>query len=161
MIPVDDVSTGYFDSSALVKRYIDEVGSSWVQNWCNQPMYTVAIAEIGFVEIAAAFARKLRGGYITQQAYQVARADLDNDIQNQYAAVSLDRLLINVAIELTARHQLRGYDAVHLASALRLNQALTSAKLPSLHFISADNDLLAAAEAEGLLTDNPNDHPRE
>ena len=59
----------YFDSSALVKRYFKESGTSWVQTLCNDAGQTVAISEIGLVEIAAAFGGKLRGGFITQTEY--------------------------------------------------------------------------------------------
>jgi hypothetical protein len=54
---------------------------------------------------------------------------------------------------------IHGYDAVHLACALALNDPLIESGLPPLTFISADNDLLAAAVAEGLPTDNPNNYP--
>jgi predicted nucleic acid-binding protein len=54
-------STDYFDSSALVKRYMAESGSAWVQGRCNAPARTIATAELSRVEIAAAFASKLRG----------------------------------------------------------------------------------------------------
>lgn len=50
------------------------------------------------------------------------------------------------------------YDAVHLACALALNEPLVDSGQPPLIFVAADEDLLAAA-AEGLATDNPNDHP--
>ncbi len=53
-------ATCYFDSSALVKRYLLETGTAWVQRWCDDPAQTIAVAEIGLVEIAAAFASKLR-----------------------------------------------------------------------------------------------------
>lgn len=154
-----NTTTAYFDSSALVKRYLVETGTAWVQNWCADPNRTVAIAEIGLVEIAAAFAGKLRGGFISSKAYQDARTDLTTDAQDEYVLVSIDRLIVTDAIELTARHRLRGYDAIHLACALRLNQALIAHQLPALAFISADADLLAAATAENLATDNPNQHP--
>ena len=72
-----------------------------------------------------------------------------------------EQTMVDEAIQLTRRRKLRGYDAVHLACALALNKPLVEGGLSSLIFVSADNDLLAAAEAEGLLTDNPNDHPRE
>ncbi len=150
---------GYFDSSALVKRYMVEVGTTWVQTWCDDPNQAVAVAEIGLVEIAAAFAGKLRGGFITQTAYDGARADLEADARDEYVLVAADRSIVDEAIELTDRHPLRGYDAVHLACALRLNQALVTQHLAPLTFICADNDLLAAATAEGLSTENPNNHP--
>lgn len=149
-------ATSYFDSSALVKRYVVEVGADWVQRWCNDPDQIVAIAEIGLVEMAAAFAGKLRGGFMTSDEYTSVRSELERDAQEDYVLVSVQRMVIDEAIELTSRHRLRGYDAVHLACALRLNQALSTYALPSLVFISADKDLLAAAEAEGLVVDNPN-----
>ena len=34
----------------------------------------------------------------------------------------------------------------------------TGTELPPLNFISADNDLNTAAQAEGLVTDDPNTH---
>ena len=157
--PTATALVGYFDSSALVKRYVAEVGTTWVQTWCDDPNQIVGVAEIGLVEIAAAFAGKLRGGFITQTAYDGARADLEADARDEYVLVAVDRSIVDEAIELTARHPLRGYDAVHLACALRLNQALATQRLPSLIFICADNDLLAAATAEGLATEDPNNYP--
>lgn len=159
MSPASRTTTAYFDSSALVKRYFTESGTVWVQTWCDDPNRTIAIAEVGLVEIAAAFAGKLRGGFIAPTAYKNARADLTADAQNEYVLVTVDRLIVNEAIELTSRYRLRGYDAIHLACALRLNQTLMTHQLPSIIFISADTDLLAAVTAEGLPTDNPNHHP--
>jgi hypothetical protein len=46
-----------------------------------------------------------------------------------------------------------------LACALALNAPLLENGLPPLTFVSADNDLLAAAAVEGLPTDNPNNYP--
>ncbi len=152
------ITTAYFDSSALVKRYLAEPGSAWVQAWCSDPGHTVATAEIGLVEIAAAFAGKLRGGFISQEAYRDARSDLVVDARNEYVLVAVNRLVVDEAIELTGRRRLRGYDAVHLACALCLNRALIAHDLAPLTFVSADDDLLTAAAAEGLLTDNPNRH---
>ena len=63
------------------------------------------------------------------------------------------------AMNLTQNHRLRGYDAVQLAAALVVNEQYRAAGLPALTFITADNDLVAAAGAEGLMADNPNLHP--
>ncbi|MBU0702365.1 MAG: hypothetical protein KKC18_00665 [Chloroflexi bacterium] len=51
------------------------------------------------------------------------------------------------------------YDAVHLATALSINQRLVEAGEPALTFLSADVRLNDAATAEGLAVDNPNEHP--
>lgn len=150
--------TGYFDSSALVKRYLVETGTPWVQTWCDDPAHTVAVAEIGLVEIAAAFGGKLRGAHITAIQYDNARADLATDAHSEYTLVTVNRTVVDEAIELTARYRLRGYDAVHLACALILNRALVAHGLLPLIFVSADDDLLKAAQGEGLPTENPSSH---
>lgn len=149
------------DSSALVKRYLLEAGTTWTKTICDTTTNVIATAEIGLVEIASAFAGKLRGGFINADEYHNARADLSNDAQHSYVLVSVNRTVVDEAIELTARNRLRGYDAVHLASALHLNRALMSRDLPSIAFVSADDDLLRAAAAEGLLIDNPNRHAED
>jgi uncharacterized protein len=157
--PAGQAVTNYFDSSALVKRYLVETGTSWVQTRCADPIQTVAVGEIGLVEIAAAFAGKLRGAHITPAQYYNARTDLAADAHDVYVLVAINRAVVDEAIELTAKYRLRGYDAVHLACALTINRALVIFHAPSLVFISADDDLLKAATAEGLSTDNPNHHP--
>lgn len=73
--------------------------------------------------------------------------------------MEIDQVLVDLAVELTKRQKLRGYDAVQLAAALTLNNVLTQTQAPSLTFVVADDDLLQAAQGEGLATDNPNLHP--
>jgi hypothetical protein len=60
---------------------------------------------------------------------------------------------------LAEEYGLRGYDAVHLASALLPHQSRCERHLPDLIFLAADEDLLQAAATEGLSTDNPNHYP--
>lgn len=55
--------------------------------------------------------------------------------------------------------QVRAYDAVQLASAITANRALHAARRSRLTFVSADDRLVKAAAAEGVIVDNPNDHP--
>ena len=60
----------------------------------------------------------------------------------------------------TRRQKLRGFmDADHLKNELYSNQLLIDHGLPPLTFIAADDNLLAAAQSEGLTTENPNDDP--
>ena len=63
-----------------------------------------------------------------------------------------------MAVGLTHRRRLRGYDAVHLAAALTVLPALSEAGLAPLVFVTADRDLLQAANAEGLEVEDPNRH---
>jgi len=152
-------SVDYFDSSALVKRYMAETGSAWVQARCNDPVRTIATVDLSRIEVAAAFAAKLRGKFITQTEYQEARTKLVADAQKRYLLIPATTQRVDEAIELTARHKLRGYDAVHLPCALHLNRALLEDDLSPLTLVAADDDLLKAAQTEGLETENPNHHP--
>jgi hypothetical protein len=71
----------------------------------------------------------------------------------------LSDVLIGEAKLLLERHPLRAYDAVQLASALHARNRLLAAGASAPIFLSADTQLLAAARAEGLATDDPNQRP--
>ena len=144
----------FLDSSGIVKRYIDEKGSGWVQGILAGQDSVAAIAEIGIVEVVAAFARRRRVGELSQQEYAFARRVFLRDV-DQYHVISIDREVINRATELTDRHPLRAYDAVQLATALRLAEVLAEEGL-ALTFVSADAALCAAAAQEHLAAVNPN-----
>jgi predicted nucleic acid-binding protein len=66
--------------------------------------------------------------------------------------------ILDLACVLLERHPLRGYDAIHLATVLTVQQSLQRQGLPTLTFLSADDHLNQAAITEGLAVDNPNNH---
>jgi len=137
-----------------------ETGTAWVEALCaDEDTHAIAIAHIGLVEVAAAFASKRRGRFITSAECDNALADLIQDAQRRYQLAAVGPAVVDRAIQLTRRRKLRGYDAVHLVCALTLNDPLIESGVSPLTFVSADGDLLAAAAAEGLATDNPHDHP--
>ncbi|MFP4439164.1 MAG: type II toxin-antitoxin system VapC family toxin [Chloroflexaceae bacterium] len=76
-----------------------------------------------------------------------------------YEIVAVSRAIISRAVALTQDYRLRGYDAVQLATALVANAQYVAASLPALTFVAADTDLITVAQAEGLVSENPNLHP--
>jgi predicted nucleic acid-binding protein len=150
----------YVDSSALVKRYARESGSAWIRTLVeSRAENSIYIAQIGAVEVAAGLSRKVRTKEIAQSEYESVLELFMRDIRNEeYNLLPVDNAVTDSAIELTRRHPLRGYDAVHLAAAIRLNRVLTQNKLPRAAFISADQLLCDAAIKEGLVAENPDDH---
>ena len=78
---------------------------------------------------------------------------------DKYQVAELDAALARVAGELVVQHPMRAYDAVQLASALRIQSELAQAGVTTLIFVTADDRLRDIAQAEGLLTANPKDHP--
>jgi predicted nucleic acid-binding protein len=150
----------YLDSSALAKRYLSEQGSAWVSALCDpEAGATILIAEVTRVEVAAAIASRHRANSMTQEDRDRLVGLLLHHCDTEYTLVPISHQVLGAAVRLTQRHRLRGYDAVQLAAALDANRAAISADLPALTFISADDDLNAAARAEGLVADNPNQHP--
>ena len=111
------------------------------------------------VEVWSALARRRREASISAQDHADAVDAFREDCATRYRFVELELLVIEEAGRLLERHALRAYDAVQLASALVAARALVDAGLTQPVFLSADDRLLALAEAEGLSTDHPNPHP--
>ncbi len=144
----------YLDTSALVKRYAREVGTPWVLGLI-EPGNNIRIVSITGPEMIAAFHRKARLGEISDEAAAQASENFKEDYSGAYKIVEVSQGLIDSAMSLAEAHNLRGYDAVQLAAAMRLKNP---GGLNDLIFVSADINLNAAANSEGMVTDNPNDH---
>jgi len=153
------MSTLFFDSSALVERYLTEVGSTWVAALFDPSIgHTIIVATITQVESAAATAARHRSGFITQPERDDLVDLLALHFDANYRQVTIEGSALGRAVELTQRYRLRGYDAVQVATALVVNEQYMAAGLPALTLVSADNDVNAAAQAEGLQAENPNAH---
>lgn len=154
----------YFDTSALVKYYIPETGSAWIRGLIDARIgggewqSVVATAKVGIVEVTATAAKRRRMKDISEKEQRKIIARFLGDCDERFMTLRTDDATIKLATDLTQRYPLRGYDAVHLATALILNQSLVSDELPPLVFISADRVLNEAACAEGLAVENPNRH---
>ncbi|MBC8446495.1 MAG: type II toxin-antitoxin system VapC family toxin [Chloroflexi bacterium] len=86
-----------------------------------------------------------------QAAYEAFHADIAAGV---YQLLAVARPTIDEAAELAQAHPLKGYDAVHLATGLEAARQLANQEIV-LVFVSGDEQMLHAAEAEGLTTDNP------
>jgi uncharacterized protein len=154
------MSVLFFDSSALVKRYLTEVGCAWVAALLDPAQgHTIIVASITQVESAAALAARHRAGTITQAERDSLVDLLALHFDTSYQQIAIEEPILSRAVELTQNHRLRGYDAVQLATALVVHTQYLAAGLPGLILISADDDMNQAALAEGLQADNPQMHP--
>jgi hypothetical protein len=146
----------YADSSVLIKRHVREVGTDWVQTITDPASGNeIMTAHISVVEVFSAFNRRVREAHISIVDYKDIADDFELIVADFYQLVGLSTDVVSKARELLERHPLRAYDAVQLASALISNTLLVNAGAPALTFLSADTRLLAAAQSEGLPTDNP------
>jgi predicted nucleic acid-binding protein len=155
----------YLDASAMVKYYVAERGSAWISdllnardakgNWLHVAITTL----LSNVEGTCALERAYRGGRIDAATRESASRRLLLDMRHRFLALDADKKAVLRAVRLAQQYPLRAYDAVHLASALTVNDELVRQRLPVCVFISADDALLAAARAEGLMTEDPNNYP--
>ena len=147
----------YLDTSAMLKRYVDELGSVWLRTQISSAVSLVS-SQLLIVEVVSAFNRRVREGNLSLIEYQRVRDVFREDCRATYQIVPPTTAIVDLACVLLERQPLRGYDALHLATALTVQQSLQRRDLPALVFLCADDCLNAAAAAKGLAVDNPNDH---
>lgn len=154
------MTTYYVDTSALIKRYVDEVGSDWLRAEFNmQPFPSIIVVHLTIVEVTSALTRRMREGILTPAEYAQAQNAFRTDCLNEYELITAVGNIIDQANRLLESYPLRAYDAIHLATAVTVNQQLLANNLMPLTFLSADDRLNRAASTEGLAVDNPNHHP--
>ncbi|MDI6793305.1 MAG: type II toxin-antitoxin system VapC family toxin [bacterium] len=97
---------------------------------------------------------------MSEEDYEAALWLFLSDVRNEeYIITPLSDKVMEAGVDLTRRHPLRGYDAIQLATAIILRNALIRTEELSLFiFVSADNALCEAARSEGLPADNPDEH---
>ena len=154
------MSAYYCDNSALVKYYAQEVGTNWVRGLIQaQPAHEVFTALVTGAEIIAAIKRRERNNAITAADATIAVTAFRSQFRIRFKALRTSDAVIDLAMGLAEKHPLRGYDAIQLASALLIEARMTAQGVGPLRLISADQERNQAAQAEGLLKEDPNQHP--
>lgn len=147
----------FFDSSAIVKRYVRETGSGWVRRITAVAAATdLYLVRITGVEVVAALVR--HSPPITPPVLTRALANFQRHFQTRFQLVPVNQSLVARAMAFAESYHLRGYDAVQLAAAVQVHTAHGGKGAPLVTLVSADLDLNTAAAAEGLTVDNPNHH---
>jgi predicted nucleic acid-binding protein len=154
------VNIYFLDTSALVKRYVTEIGSVWVQT-LTDPLLgnALLIVRITWVEVLSALARRQREGSLTSTEVTDTIQLFRGELNSRYRVMEVDSIVLERAGELILQYPLRAYDAVQLASALRLQSLFSQMTNIQLVFVSADDRLLHIAQSERLVTENPNSYP--
>ncbi len=134
----------YVDSSALVKRYIREAGSSEV-NSLIAGAESVGTGLISRVEVSAALVKAVRARLIPSIVAETALITFRTEWP-QMIRLQITDTLIERADSLAWSQGLRGYDAVHLASAISWQDTLGR----SVRLVTFDEDLRDAGERWGM-----------
>ena len=130
----------YFETSALVKLLLDEVQAEMARDLWDQADL-VTVGRIAYPEARAALAAAQRSGRLMTPELDGAKRAF-NRLWTQVYVVELDEALALSAGELAESFALRGYDAVHLATAIALHESAIVA--------TWDADLRAASLDAGL-----------
>ena len=134
----------YLETSNLVKIYAQERESEQVLALVHEAS-VVATSIVAYAETRAAFARKWREKGIGENDLKSVKADLDRD-WNRFFVLGLYDETVRLAGDFCEKHGLRGFDALHLASAAILARAVAA----PIAFSSSDLKLRQAAAKEGL-----------
>ena len=132
----------YLDSSSLVKLYVEEVASPHV--WAlAEDAELLATSRVTLPEVRSALTRRARRGDLRAEDHLRAVEALEAD----WASLVVLEFDERQAASYVGKHGLRGFDSVHLSSALLL---AGSVERDTVLFSSYDHALNAAAAAEGL-----------
>jgi predicted nucleic acid-binding protein len=140
----------YLDSSALVKRYIKEIGSERVESMMNSTT-NIATSKLAYPELLSVFWRKYRERDISREGFDRIVNEFEADWEYLHI-IEFKNDLLSIIKKLFGEHSLRGADTVHLASALWLKKMAGR----GLTFVASDLNLIKAAEKERLVVINPN-----
>jgi predicted nucleic acid-binding protein len=135
----------YFDTSALVKRYVDEAGRREVlQLLRRNECVTSAVLP---VELRSGLRRRAADGSLEAARLPMILKRVAAD-RPYWTLVEVGTDVLAVAETLVATYPIRTLDAIHVASA-QLFAARVS--MPGLIFVSADKRQAETATAVGLV----------
>jgi len=145
----------FFDTSALLKRYVQESGSSWVREALAVPGRRIYVARIARLECISALSRRLLGSPPQPAVFAIARGQVEQDWKRRWQVVELSLNLIGDAEQLAERHRLRAYDSLHLACAKHVFETAARVGAEPYSFVASDFELNEAARREGLHVIDP------
>lgn len=148
----------YFDASALVKRYTQEIGSDKVNFLFNNvPLNRMMCLILGVIELFWICVRKRNDGRLTNPDFSQAGVNFNYEViddQSDFKTLSAPDSLVWDAMDLIENHSLNSVDAIVLRSALDMATELRSTG-DTLVLVASDQRLLRAARTEGLQIFNP------
>jgi predicted nucleic acid-binding protein len=136
----------YLDTSALVKKYFEEKNSFEVISAWKSSL-GISTSAVAYAELLAAVYCKASETRANKSLFERVVSTFQED-WSSFIIVEVDNRLNETIHKVIANHGLRGFDAIHLASAL----AIGSVVADNFLFACYDERLAQAARAEGLKT---------
>ena len=136
----------YLDTSALVKLYIEEDGSDIVNDRTDMATI-VSTSRIAYAEALSVFVRCKDDKVLSKSSYDKCITYFKFDWE-MYFVIEASENVVKIAGDLIENHSIRGFNSMHLASAIVLRKEINQ----SIDFMCWDNRLLEAAKKEGFNT---------
>jgi uncharacterized protein len=129
----------FFDTSALAKRYVEEVGSEEVRALCAEAD-ALGASVLVLPELISTLCRLVREGRLSSEDYRSLKSAVQADLSDADLC-DLSQEIFEETIGCLEGHPLRALDALHVGSALIYQPDL---------FVSADRRQASAAGRQGL-----------
>jgi len=142
----------FLDTTAVTKLYIREPGTDQTVRLTTGKGNRFVLLAITQAEFRSAVRRRQREGDLDRAAAELLLQDFARHFDGFFLRQGMNESVIETACGLIDNHPLRAYDAIQLAGCLTL-RSVNANEHPV--FVCSDKNLLAAAEAEGLLVWNP------
>jgi predicted nucleic acid-binding protein len=134
----------YTDTSAVIKRHIQEANSDDVRAWMESAA-RVATGLLTRAEVSSGINRLYRMKLLDEERYDQALSEFRKSWET-FHRIPISEQIVTRADYLICQFVLRGYDAVHLACALTWQEALRA----PVTLATFDSQLQAAAKEAGL-----------
>ncbi len=131
----------FFDSSAFVKRYIEETGSQDVEA-LYMAATELAVSVVCIPEVISALNRRVRERDLSRRQYETVKDNMFEDVRDA-EIVSLTPEVIATCTSILEASPVRAMDALHVACAIQWGAEL---------FVSADERQVSAARKARLRT---------
>lgn len=141
----------FFDSSALVKRYVAEEGREAV-NALIEGARLIAVSRLAYAEVLSALMRR-RAAFDAADAEFAARIEAFREDWRGFTVFEMNDEALAQVDRVIEGHRLRGADSIHLSTALWIRKMVSR----DLVLVAADKELLSAAGKERFRTVNPQD----
>ena len=143
------MSSYFFDTSALIKRYHEEKGTAEVDEIFDSDSLIV-ISSLSVVESVSALKRKKNDGKLSEEDFENLLKEFFSDVLNRITTISLDDSFLKDAIGFVIKNDLRTLDSIQLSFAANMKSFRED-----IIFVCADKNLAKVAKSKGINVLNP------
>jgi predicted nucleic acid-binding protein len=137
----------YFDSSSIVKWFFDEVHMDLARD-ARDRAEVCCTSLLAYVDVLSAINRAWRADRCLKSEMEIVRGEFQR-IWPDFIWIRVDERLMYQSGQIILGHGLKGFDAIHLASAILLKEEIGERQ--EILFSCFDKSLNLAARKEGFM----------